>query len=237
MGREPLFITFIAGCCLMGIVQAQSLPTSAQISGRVIDDGGNPVPNAVVTATTGSGLSHTTAVTTTDGSFRLSGLGAGTARICVQVPGTALLDPCHWSNAAATLVTLAVGQSLAMQPIQLQTGYPLTVRVYDDTGALAANEGKKPGAHLLVGLWLSTGLFVPATVITVDSKGRYYGCAIPFGTTLQLSVFSQLFSLSVDTVGAVATKSGFSMPLTIPSGTVFPVPTFHVTGLNSSGTN
>jgi hypothetical protein len=226
------FLVSVSGSLLPLATYAS--PSSGQIAGQVLDDAGNPVTDAIVTANAGT-VEASGAKTTSDGGFHLAGLAPGSFRICVQAPGTTLLNPCDWPSLIPTIVNLVDGQSLSLPSIKLQSGYPLQIRVNDAVGAMAANEGKKSGAHLLVGLWLNTGLFMPLSTLTIDPKGRYYGLVIPFATPLQLTLWSKDFVLS--SASGQGSGGSFSLTLNVPPGGTVAAPTFSVIGLNSAGGN
>ena len=52
------------------------------------------------------------------------------------------------------------------------------------------NEGKTPGAHLLLGMDNDAFAFRPATVVSQDANGRNHQIVIPFNSPVKLVVYS-----------------------------------------------
>jgi hypothetical protein len=182
--------------------------STGSISGIVKDDTGQPVAGGYAVASP-AGPSATpltyTAMTSAKGEFNLTGMQPGKYSICVQVPGGAHLDPCRWSSAVQ--VTVGAGQAVSNQAIGVTKGSVLQVRI-DDPNKLLATSG--PG-DLLVGVFLPSALFEPLRLVASDASGRTYQTAIPFDTSVRLSVTSAHLALA-DAKGAKLT------PVTASSG-------------------
>ena len=123
-------------------------------------------------------------MTSAKGEFSLTGIESGRYSLCVQVPGGAQLDPCRWSSAVQ--VTVAPGHPVTSQAIRVPKGSVLQVRIEDPNKLLAASG---PG-DLLIGVFLPSALFQPLRLVSSDASGRTYGTAIPFNTSVRLSVTS-----------------------------------------------
>ncbi|GEM_PF-1913335 len=224
---------------LMGaatVLWGQSAPATGQIKGVVQGEDGKAVHRAAVTALVQrAGVRPASVSTTTgnDGSFTLTGLAAAPYRICVQAPGSGLLNPCQWSANPPT-ATLTAGQIVDAGTIQLKKGAVLQVRILDDGGELASGEVKKQGSHVLLGVWTAGGLFQPMGLKNKAAKNRDYELLIPYDTTLQLSITSRTFKLADEKGVAVDAKKGVNVPLQIASGSAAKTITYRVTGLNGN---
>jgi hypothetical protein len=182
---------------------AATFPLSAQaiLQGLVLDDAGQPVAGAFVTATrvhTGGPTFSQTDTTAANGSFSIENIPAADYTVCVQ--GTGILNPCQWSL-FPTVVTLADGQVMPDLQVVVVRGSPLSVHVKDDRKLLSTNEGKTHGAQLLVGVWTDRGLFYPASVRTKKDNSRDYTIQIPDDTDLTLEAHSTFFKLADATPG------------------------------------
>jgi hypothetical protein len=100
--------------------------------------------------------------------------------------------------------------------VVLRKGTLVTVRVIDRGQFLSSNEGKIPGAHLLLGIATDALFFRTATVISQDASTRDYQILIPFDRQLNISVTSGFFVL-MDANGKALAKSGNLIPVFVPS--------------------
>ena len=210
---------------------------TGQLTGAATTQSGDPVANAFVIATAGgagAGASYNTR-SAADGSFAFSNLPVDTYRICVQALHDLLLDPCQWS-AAAPGGTVTSGQTLSLGTIQLAVGQRLHVKLIDDKGALAANQGhgKTPGAHVLIGVWTGT-LFHPMRLRDKKGGAWSHDIVVPFDMPLNLTVTSTAFALTDAKGNNLNPATGASVPIQIAAGTVPDPIVFHITGLNGKG--
>ncbi len=171
------------------------------IQGTILDAKKKPIANGHVTANLApaSGAANPKGrnlhvVTDKLGSFAFFNLPVGVYRICVQVPGSALLDPCHWS--APVTAKVIAGQTTSSLRIGLEQGVQLNIRIDDTTQVLAKNEGKAQGANLSVGVWGGDNLFHPVPVSLKDNNGRFHMTYVPKGRLVRVAAFSKYFRLA-----------------------------------------
>jgi hypothetical protein len=169
-----------------------------------------------------------TATTSAVGAFRFTGLPGGNYQLCSQAPATAWLSPCEW-NPGPALLTLSNSQSTVSTTVTMKKGVIIPIRVDDPTGSLNQNEGKIPGAHLLLGTTNSVSSYRQATVVSSDASGRNYQILIPFGSTINIVAFSTYFSL-VNSLGASVPRPGSTTRVLVHQGQAPPSLYFQVTG-------
>jgi hypothetical protein len=213
---------------------------STGLSGTIQDDAGQPVAGGYAVASPfGASATHLTytAMTSADGSFSITGMQPGRYSICVQVPAGPHLDPCRWSSAVQ--VTVAPGHPVTNQVISVTKGSVLQVRI-DDPKKVLATSG--PG-DVLIGVFLPSGIFQPLRLAASDASGRTYETAIPFNTSVGVSVTSAHLVLA-DEKGAGLTpvtpgSGGFTtgspgasatIPVLSATGTANKLVTLTVTG-------
>jgi protocatechuate 3,4-dioxygenase beta subunit len=118
-------------------VGTTTLVTSASISGRVVDSAGNPIEGASVTAR-GSGQSFIHAASTAeDGSYTIDGLAAGSYTLEFSKSGSSFLTQYLGgtsSSQGATVLTVALGDSLTHKDMTLPTAASISGRVVDEAG-------------------------------------------------------------------------------------------------------
>ncbi len=167
-------------------------------------------------------------VTGAGGSFRFDGLNDGQYRLCAQAPNSTWLNPCEWGLQAPKL-SLSSAQPSTTVTMVLKKGVALPIRIDDPGQFLALNEGKTPGAHLLVGIGNDALVFRPVPVLPPGTSGANRQIVIPFNSPVKLVVFSSFFQLS-DTNGLPLAKSGAAIPILVPLGTQPPLIKLTVTG-------
>jgi hypothetical protein len=181
-----------AGALLFLAAAAIRAQAPGVIIGVIKDDSGVAVSSVYVLAVnpTIGGKSYT-GVTSSNGAFSISGVAPGTYSICVQEPGGAHLDPCHWST--PTKINVAAGQTVSNASISAVKGTLLQVRVNDPAGLWKTGNGKP---EVLVGVILPSSLFQPMRLAYSDPMGRTYDLAIPAGTPVKMSVTAPHFAIS-----------------------------------------
>ena len=212
---------------------SQGVVPSGQIQGTVVSQENRGVAKATVTvqqqSNPAAGQFRANTITGTDGSFTFTGVPAGTFTICVQVPGSVYLNPCTWASSVPS-VTLTVGQRASAGIIRLDEGRLLKVRLNDASRVLQADEGKVPGAKVMIGVWTLEGLFVPMRVRTQGATGRDLEIPVPVGRLLQLSVSSKHFDLRDEDNAAIDATQGVSLPVQASATAASRIYTFNVTG-------
>lgn len=83
----------------------------------------------------------------------------------------------------------------------LTEGAIVPVRVDDQAQLLEANEGKTPGAHLLMGVATDSGFFQTFALVSKDGAGRNYQLLIPFDRDLKVFAGSGFFQMSDELPG------------------------------------
>ena len=225
--------------CLIALLSAADLYSQAppvpagRVEGIVVTGDNTPVARASVAVqsqpNTGTAPFRASAFTEPDGSFVVPGVPAGGYRICVQVPGSALLNPCTWSTGPPSITT-ASGQAASLGTIRLETGYLLQVRLLDAGRFLESDEGRVPGAQVQIGVWTLNGLFVPMRIRTREATSRDLELPVPFGAPFELSIQSGFFDLADENNARVDPVRGARLPLQVPAGTPSTVRAFTVTG-------
>lgn len=202
----------------------------AVIHGRAVDAAGEPVFGVeVVTsridALPGVPLTIGRAVTRMDGYFNLTGLNAGTYRLCVDPRGKEYLDPCEWSESPVT-VQLEENGVVHDLDLSLESAELVTVEVEDQTDALgklaaaeaarsrtetgsAAPTAKAQGA-LILGLRTRTGNLSMARLAAVDkqTKKLRYRISAPEGEDLAVVLMPVNLTLRDSNRLAVAERGG-----------------------------
>lgn len=169
-----------------------------------------------------------TATSGAGGSFRFDGLNDGAYRLCAQVPNSAWLNPCEW-GAQAPVVSLSTAQPATSVAMILKKGAVVPIRIEDPAQFLSVDEGRTPGAHLLVGVANDKFVFRPAAILPPSNNGANRQIVIPFNSPITLVVFSSLFQLS-DTNGLPLARTRAAIPLLVPAGTQPAIVKLTVTG-------
>jgi hypothetical protein len=101
--------------------------------------------------------------------------------------------------------------------VLLKKGAVLLIRINDADRFLPQNEGKRPGAHLLLGVPTDAFTFHPAALVSQDSNGRNHQIVVPFNTLVKLVVHSAFFRLG-DAAGTPLARSAVHIPVFVQSG-------------------
>ena len=207
--------------------------SGGQIQGTIVSPDGQPVSRASVTAqlqrSPGTAPFRASVFTEPDGSFLVPNVPPGAYWVCVQVPGTTLLNPCTWS-AAPPAVSVEAGQTASLGALALEAGYLVRVRLQDAGRLLQSDEGQVPGARVQSGVWTPNGLFIPMRVRTKGPASRDLELPVPFGRPLELSVSSPRFELADENNARIDPAGGSSIAIQAEPGAPSRVHTFHVTG-------
>ncbi len=195
------------------------------MQGTITDQVGAPISGAFVAATpTGpSGRLTLTTISSAKGVFTFTQATPGVYAICVQVPNTAYLNPCHWS--ASPKVTVMSGQVAQANPLRLTTGSLLQVRINDPSKLFPA--GSMPsGDDVLVGVSSPVLLFHELHRVASDKSGKTFEMRIPYDAPLRLTVKSAHLQI-VDGSGILA---GAATTVQHSSSRTNPALVFTVTG-------
>jgi hypothetical protein len=201
------------------------------IDGIVVSPQDQPVWRAAVTAklegNSGNQI-HAGALTEPDGSFVIPKVSPGHYRICIQTPGTALLDPCTWSASPPGAV-VSSGATASLGSIRLESGYVIRVRLHDAARLLQTDEARTPAARVQSGVWTPSGLFIPLRIRTRGSVSRDLELPVPHGMPLELSVRSTQFELVDENNNPVDPRRGSVIAIPAASGAPSIVHEFRVT--------
>ncbi|MBI1898206.1 MAG: carboxypeptidase regulatory-like domain-containing protein [Acidobacteria bacterium] len=158
-----------------------------------------------------------TAVTAAGGAFRFEGLNDGTYQLCAQVPRSTWLNPCEW-GAQPPVVVLSAAQGFAVVTLVIKKAAVVPIRLDDPGQLLAQDEGRTPGANLLIGVANDARWFRPAAVTSRDVGGKNYQVLVPFNSTVNIIVSSPFFQLA-DAGGVPLPRTrATAIPVTVPAG-------------------
>lgn len=195
----------IWGIVVGGMLSGQVNPIGGMILGNVVtDQGGKLIPAAIVTLAQVSNISKDgrliqprSVISSRDGLFLFKDLTPGQYRVCVKLMGSTLLDPCDWDT-KQLIYTLTTNQVASDVKLVMKQGVILPIRLDDTSNHLSANEGKTPGANVLLGVPLPNGMFMPASPVTTSKTpgGQDHQVLIPLDTDVRIVVSSKLFQMS-----------------------------------------
>ena len=155
--------------------QQGSLPGPGQFSATVRGEDGSTLSGVGVflrrTPTLGAPPRQRmdwTAVTSTTGIATFELLPSGQYTICAQAASGNWLNPCEWGAARPSIVVPGTRESVG-PTLVLKRGATVSIRVDDPSGLLTQDEGKTPGAHLLLGVRSDAGMFRLASLKAKDA--------------------------------------------------------------------
>src|SRR5258708_490175 len=174
---------------------AQPQPVSGTISGVLTGEDGTALPGATIAlhlvAKSLPKLRRQTTdwtfVTNAAGAFQFVALPEGNYTVCPRVPNSTWLNPCDWGFPTPN-ATITRSAPTASVTITLKRGVAVPIRINDPGQLLAQNEGKIPGAGLLLEVSDARpgSFFRLVPLISQESNGRNHQIAIPFNTNLTL---------------------------------------------------
>jgi hypothetical protein len=216
----------VAVAAVPSALLAQLATPSAQLSGTVTDDSGNPLAGVIVTYTLApdptvalSSSFYAGTITDATGAFSSDLLPAGTYLLCgLAAPALSVLDNCEWTLFPPKVV-LADSQVVTGVAITMTKGAGLQVRVNDPSGILAnVLNSNKQGTHLLTQLWDDRGFIHSVRMRSFDASGQNLSLVVPFGRQFQLSLSGQKVGVTGPTGTAipVGTNIPFQSAPTVP---------------------
>jgi hypothetical protein len=203
---------FVATATLLAAQQ------DSQVAGRVLDPGGAGVANAAVSLFPMAAGGSIDATSNASGAFTMTGVPAGSYRMCVQAAAGDFLNPCQSGDEPAT-VDVSAGQRVNGVEIRLRRGKRIDIRIDDPQGTLAASENPTVNAQVLVGVWGPNGLFQPASVMSSDVSGRTHSLVVPLDTDLKLTVSGRKLVID-DEAGTRVGESDEGIPVRIEASRV-----------------
>ena len=213
---------------LSPLAQAQS-----SASGRILDDGGKPIPSAVVylqpqQPQQGDPGNGQKADSTPDGKFSADGLADGVYNVCVHMPEKGYINSCNWLKNPPT-VTVKKGLPTANTDVPVQTGVKVQVRVNDPGGNLQVLGPVTRPPFLLVGVWSEKGFFYPMSRVGGSSSGADYELTVPYESNMKVTVNGTALQVSLERGAAAdASKAGAAVPLRVTKGSAPKVLTLDV---------
>lgn len=146
--------------------------------------------------------------TNENGSFQFSGVPAGRYNVCLQAPGSDMLNPCQWTPSSAPVVTAQAGTPVNAGAIRFARGSRLRVLLEDAGKLLRKHANKEPGADVHVMVLLPSGFRAPMTLVGDEEAGWEHEMVVPAGVPIQLQIASEFFDLTDDSGVPFDKKSG-----------------------------
>src|SRR5271165_2527123 len=100
----------------------------------------------------------------------------------------------------------------------LKKGAVVPIRIDDPTQVLAANDGKTPGAQLLLSVGNDNLQQVRVPVVSSNAQGRNLQVVVPYDRTINLIVAGGFFKITNVATGALLPSAPFAVPLLTASG-------------------
>lgn len=233
---KRLFITpmILTAACLA----QQPQPFSGSVSGTLAGEDGAAIVGAEIrlhlvppmASRLAPPQTNWSVVTVAGGTFQFTGLPEGIYTLCPRPLNTTWLSPCEWNFPTPT-ATVSRSSPNVVVPITLKRGVAVPIRIDDAGQLLAGNEGKTPGAGLLLSVQGPGLFFRLVPLVSKDSGGRNYQIVIPFNTALTLDVHPSLYQLTVANSLAPSPSTSTTIPLLVPAGQQIQPFTFTILGI------
>ncbi len=166
--------------------------SSYSVSGKVLDDKGDAVDNALVIISTVSAEKTgaktpvpISAATDNKGTLTLAGVVPGTYNICVLAKNN-LLNPCEWSPATSRF-TVVSGKTPAPLTITLVTGTTAHIHIQDsDSVVYTPFQQSQTNTVLAASVIDGQGYRHPAHYTSTNGNTHTFDLRIPFDIDLKL---------------------------------------------------
>lgn len=171
----------------------------------------NPIGGYRILPPSPSSLFAGTAVTGSDGRFRIAGAKSGEYAFCVDAPP--FLDPCKWKYRPT--FNVKSDAEAVVPPVLLEEGAILTIAVTDPSGHLSALEKAAGSARLIVGVVTKSGaIHVADKEVPTNNTTARYRITIPKEEDLNLWVFTRHLTLA-NSSGSIVEGKGESEALRV----------------------
>ncbi len=137
---------------------------------------------------------HSITRTATDGKFRFDNVPAGDFRVCIQAPGTKLLNPCDWLDRVPT-VHVVGRAAVDAGTLEIPEGYLLEVNLTDSQGLIALSKRRAQQAHLSFAIRGAGRSYIigPTPGRPQDTQ---FSFVVPFDTDLELLTQVSLYDVA-----------------------------------------
>ena len=213
-------ITSKIGILLFALTPLAHAQPSA--SGRILDDGGKPVPSPIVylqpqQPPQGDPGKGQKADTNPAGEFSAAGLADGVYNVCVHMPEKGYINACNWLK-TPPIITVKKGQPTINTDVPVQSGVKVQVRVNDPGRSLQVLGPVARPPFLLVGVWSEKGFFYPMGRVGGSNSGDYE-ITVPYESNLNVTVNGTGLQVSLERgAAAEASKAGAAVPLRLTKG-------------------
>lgn len=171
-----------------------------------------------------------------EGAYAIAGLPEGTYRVCVQAPGTDLINTCQWasqSDQKIPHVTVRSGETVET-PLTMEHGYRLRLTVEDQDGNLRKGKNGKNGltgleSALAVGVVGDSGFLQSMRAQGDDGTGPVLELVVPYDRNLELVAQSEAFQLA-GADGKKAQGRALKQGFRVRKGVAFTGPRVRVVG-------
>lgn len=198
-------------------------PVTGTVTGTLNDEKSKPVSNGYVLLSVipapAPALTkpvHLLAITGKDGKFQFDNVPSGDYRVCSQVPGSRLVNPCNW-NLKLPTVTVKGKDIVDTGVIALEEGYLLEVDIKDTQGLLQQNKRKNQDAVLAFAIRTPTQFHI-MTNTPGKPEDSQYSFVVPYDLDLELITTVSLYTVSDDDNLSVAKGNGLARKLKFSKG-------------------